>query len=275
MKHCVKCKTKDTDDSKYCKNCGDKLIHEKDLEAKKPSEHYEEAIHKKSSKAWIWFLIIGILSVAVVAMATIQIPYIEKVTYTENVPVNKVEKYSDTEPYTDNVCNSVDIKYTTKWGQSESSCLQQKCAQNTQDCVETNWLGNCVRYQDRCIRYECEQYRIYCKLDVKNIDDTAGAFSLKGYVIDANNQKIYVQDVSIYVQAQDTVTAIWTYVYNSPAIINNCIYDSLKVSQRTKCENVIKTRTVSKERTVVGSEKVERQKEEVKYRTIMESLGWM
>ncbi len=233
----------------------------------------DETKKKTDSKAWLWILVIGVL--VVIGAATIKFPYTGMVTYTDTVPINKVETYQDTEAYTDKECNQVSIKKNIDWGATKRPCLQQECAEHYQVCVDKNFWGNCVRYEDRCRSYRCVKTRLDCSLNIKNIDDEGGTFKFEGYVINTDNgDESYIKDVSVYVRAQDTGTGYWSYVYIYPSSYN-CRYKDFENAKKTVCENVIKYRTVTKERTVVGEEEVQKQREEVKYHTLFEALGWV
>ena len=276
MKYCIKCKTKNSDDSKHCKDCGEKLLsEEEDKKALVEHKTTSKQERKKGLKLWIWILVIGILGTIVLGAATIKFPYTGMVTVSEKVPINKIEKYPDTELYPDKDCNQVYIKFNTDWGNIENPCLQQECAEHYQVCIEKNFWGNCIKYEDRCSSYKCVKNRVDCRLNIKNIDDEGGSFRFKGYVVNLdNNEQTFVQDVTVYVRAQDIGVAYWSYIYNYPSRYS-CTWQDMITPTKTVCENVVKQRTVTKERTVVGEEERQVQKEVVKYRTLFETWGWV
>lgn len=169
---------------------------------------------------------------------SLKAPYTGYATYSE--PVNKVEKYEDTESYIDKDCGQAAIEYTTEWGDTELSCLEKECDHYYQDCVERNSSGNCVKYTEQCGSYNCVEKRMKCKLNIKNIDDEGGIFTFKVYVINDNDDETFVKDIEIYVKPRTIGTASWTFT-DSSLYTYRCAYDTFHPPEKTVCEKLKKS----------------------------------
>lgn len=233
----------------------------------------ENIKRKSGSKIWLWVLIIGIVSLLVLGAATIKFPYTGMVTYTEKVPINKVEKYEDTEPYSTTECNEVNMLYDAEYVGIRDDCIQQECDQNEQYCVDKNFWGNCIQYSERCIHYKCVKYRKTCGLKIENKEREGHSFSLllQKYNHD-NNEKTLVRRDSLYVAGLNDNTVYWDFTYLSTESVG-CVYELSETPRMTQCKDVIRSKTVTKERTVVGYEEVQKQKEVIEYHTLFEALG--
>lgn len=221
---------------------------------------------------WLVVIIISLVGVFVVAGMTIKVPYTGMVTYTDTVPINKVEKYKDTEPYTATECKEVNMLYDAQ-ASEKSDCIQQECDRHEQYCVDTNFWGNCVQYAERCVQYKCVKYRKTCTLTVENKERESYTFKLNlaKYNYDTKEKGIVKTD-SLYVRGLSKNSISWDFTYLSTDSMG-CSYQFTETPTMTQCRDVIKQKEVTKERTVVGEEQVEKQKEVLKYHTLFEKWG--
>lgn len=229
-------------------------------------------VGKLSSIIIVVSIVVIVGAVAILAGNTIQVPYTGMVTTWEDVPVTRTESFKDREPYTDQECHMQEIKYTESWGDIEHRCLQEECAEHYQVCVEKNFWGNCIQFEDRCSGNQCVKVSLTCALDIRNIDDEGGTFELKGYVVGDNGEEQLVDTVQVYVRAMSTGTATWSYTYYPPQLFN-CRARDIDAPSKQVCESVIKYREVDKERQVVSTEKVQKLTEQVKYHSLFEHWG--
>ena len=224
--------------------------------------------------ALTFLFLIFIIITFIIAGNTIQVPYTAMIVSVDKVPVTKPQTEIVTELYPDEDCNDVAIKFTSNLGGIQKTCLQNECSSYTQVCVEYNFWGNCIEYEQRCQAYECIKYRLNCNLYIKNIDDTGGYFGFNGYVIDDNGNKQGGEDVTVYVQPQDTGVGYWSHIYSAPSSYS-CGYGTITPPKKRVCENVIKERKVPKETNIIVMEDVERQQETVKYHSLFQNWGWV
>lgn len=229
-------------------------------------------VAKFSRGLFIGFITLAVVAGLFLAGNYIKVPYTGMVTYYEDVPKTKTQTFKDREPYTDKECHMEDVRYSSSWKDSTSSCLQEECAEKHQVCVETNFWGNCLQFEDRCARNQCIKGSLTCALDIKNLDTEGGTFTVKGYVIDENREELFVEDVKVYVAAMSTGTAEWTYIFYPPQRFG-CSVKDIDLPSKQVCDNVIKYRDVEKQQQVVVTEKVKKETEQVKYHSLFEHWG--
>jgi len=199
------------------------------------------------------FIVIGSMIGVLVLLgllSLIQVPYTGYVTYT------------DREPYTNQECNNISLKSIIEWGNSPSVCLNQICDSQESLCAEKNFWGNCIRYYDSCRHYACTKYKITCNLNIENIDDTAGTWSISGYKYDYNLKKTgdFVKDVSVFIQPTKVGIATWDYIYDAGENVG-CSYTIKYGPIKSVCRDLIDYRDVEKTKT------------EVKYCSALKKLG--
>lgn len=206
-------------------------------EAKKALEKdASDLVHKKSKRP----LLISLISVAVliIILTILFIP----------VSYSRTEYYQEKEPYTRDDCNNENLRYLIEGLTQTESCLNQICDSHTQVCVEKNFWGNCIEYQDQCTHYACTRYRKNCKLTIENIDDTAGTWKVDGYSIIDSSQNL-VNTLSIYVQPTKTSSGSWSFDYDAGHSAY-CTYKNIRPAQKQTCDKVIDYRYVQKSRQV-------------------------
>lgn len=258
----------------------------------------ELEIPKKNSLGWLWILLV-VCIVVILVVFLVPLPYNVTVKYKETVPtketqayydyestpVTRTETYTDTEPYSEKVCDDVNLKYNVKW-ESESVCLRYDCLNPYQECVQKNLWGNCVQFAQRCSNQVCAQTQLHCRLRITNLDNTEGTFKVRGAAYDyASQENEFVKEVSVYIQGGDYGVATWTYNFDYPDSYS-CNYIQFDTGTKKDCNTVIKNRQVSKTRTVqaveqkrvqkykdvIVNKQVDKQRVETRYRTI---YGWL
>ncbi len=132
------------------------------------------------------------------------------------VPYEAQESYQDKEPYSDEVCNNVELVYKKETG----SCKQ----------YADNFFAG-----DEPSKYDCT---------VTNLDNKAGTFSMEiGFYIDGQEN---VETISKYIYPQSSET----FYAEKMARIQSCTCSLTKVPQKQECETVTKYRPVTKYRTI-------------------------
>ena len=132
------------------------------------------------------------------------------------VPYEDQEAYTEQEPYSDEVCNNIDLVYKRETG----SCRQ--------------YVDNLFA-SDEPAKYDCT---------ISNFDDTAGTFSMEiGFNIDGQ-RIVETQSKYIYPQSSETFYA------QKMAEIESCTCSVTNVPQKQECEIVTKYNIVTKYRTI-------------------------
>jgi predicted nucleic acid-binding Zn ribbon protein len=267
-KHCKKCGKDYSGEQKFCHDCGKKL-RLKDKE-------------KKSNKKikWIIGIIISLLLLASIFIFAIPVPYYATEIYAEKEPYATTEQYTDkeayqtteyyqdTEQYTYTECESVEMTKNVKRGTTESSCIDTECDSYNSVCIEWNWLHtSCLEYSPVCQSTSCSEYRMYCSLIIKNLDDIGGVFKFDGHYYTKDKQYHFVKSFSNYLQPDDEKTFSWTYDVDAENRYA-CTYKNLITPKKTECENVIKSRTVDKSRPVTEYRDVKKSREVTRYKDV-------
>jgi len=158
------------------------------------------------------------------------------------------EKYTESEPFTEEDCDNVRLGYNINWASAPYDCLNYECAQTKQVCIDKNWLGNCIEYKDECVREECTKKRINCAVKIANADTKGGVWSLNGYVIDENDNEIFVESKETYIQPADSRTLSWSYTASANDYYR-CTYKNLQIPTKEECNTKIVYKDVTKTRT--------------------------
>jgi len=221
-------------------------------------------------------IIVGILlvlSVLYLVSAFVQIPYTGYAVYTEKEPYTETETYLDTEPYTDQDCSEADLKSVIELDDTDSVCINEICDSNTQVCVDTNWYGGCIKYQDQCTHKACTKYKLMCKVSVQNIDDNYGVWVISGYEYFYNTRQRgdLIKDIQVPVQPTKTGMASWEYTFDAGESVG-CSYDVKTTPTKSVCRDIIKTKNVEKTREVTKYKDVEKQRAETKYCSVWEKI---
>lgn len=190
---------------------------------------------KKNKKKAIWAVIILIvIIVSSILLIIIQVPYTANVIYTEK------------EPYTDKDCQDINLKSVVEFGNTNNVCLNEICDSHESRCAEKNFWGNCIRYYDVCTHYACTKYKYQCNLNIENIDDVAGTWSVSAYSLNRDNgQSTFVDTVSVFIQPQRTGIATWEFVADAGENVI-CQYQGIRDPTKTDCENIISYKNVEK-----------------------------
>ena len=194
-------------------------------------------------------------------------PYTKTEYSTQQVPYETTEDYPDTEQYTVEECDDIALTKNVKWGTEHKSCIDEECTSYNQVCIETNWLGNCLEYEDVCQSTTCTRYRIYCSLTIKNLDDQAGVFGFDGYYVTKDGEEHFSEAFSRFLQPDDEKSFTWRYVVDLEDR-GQCTYKNLMTPTKKDCDIVIKTRNVVKTRPVTGYKEKRVSKQVIKYNEI-------
>lgn len=179
-------------------------------------------------------------------------PTCKQVSYETQEEYLKTEYYTETVPYTDTECKEVSINHNDDWLPTGTECLQQKCAEYKDVCVEKNFWGNCVEWKQECIREECAKTQYTCNYQIRNIDDTSGYWEAKGYILDENNNEVFVKTVGVTVRPMDTGVISYPYVDSLQTFSRCQIKWSKSTPTKQVCKDVIKTEEVEKTRQVTA-----------------------
>lgn len=134
-------------------------------------------------------------------------------TVMEDVPYTEKEgRYVD-KPYTYNDCYDKQLIFDTEWQGGTRECINNLCINHEQYCVKKNFWGNCVEFRERCIRYQCQLYKRYCKLKVENKDDVGGFFTIIGQQGTSSNRGKNIQEIKNWIKARDDVMFTWSFTY--------------------------------------------------------------
>ena len=157
------------------------------------------------------------------------------------------------------------ITKNIKWGQTQSSCVDTDCTSYNQVCVKTNWLGNCLEYQDVCQSVTCTRYTLTCNVIIKNLDNAGGTFSFDGYYVTKDGKDHFVKQLSQYLQPGDEESCTWIYTLDK-SDFGNCKYANFITPKKKECENIIKSRTITKTRPVTRYRDVQQSRTVTKYK---------
>lgn len=169
------------------------------------------------------------------------------------VPYQGTEYYTESEPYTTQDCQNVNMIYKINYGTGSSSCLQNECATYDQVCAEWNWLHtSCNRYVDgSCSSYKCTKYNQHCVLTINNQERSTLSLQIEldKWSFDTKSSTT-IQGENFYnVAPLDSRTLTWDYSY-LPTEATNCYYQVLNTPQMPSCKDVILYHDVQKSRTV-------------------------
>jgi len=260
-KKCKKCGKSVDGIAKFCHYCGEEI--------EKIEKFVKKEVKQFGSKNILIFSIIGIIVVLGIVVFAVPLPYTATEAYTVKEPYQSTEYYSDTEQYTDKECEDISLTKNIKWGTTQTSCLDTECNSYRSVCVETNWLGNCIEYQDVCQSTSCTRYKIYCNVVVKNLDNQGGTFSFDGYNVTKDEDEHYVKALSQYLQPGDETAFGWEYNVDVEDW-GNCRYSNFITPKKTECENVVRSRTVQKSRPTTKYSDVEKTRTVTRYATLFQ-----
>jgi len=131
-----------------------------------------------------------------------------------------------------------------------------------------------MHYETLCERSECLKYQLNCKLEIRNEDNADGVFRFKGYVINNNNAKNFVQNVTVNVSERGLGTGSWSFNH-SPGNTFSCWSTDMLVSNKTVCDQLTRYRTVTKQRNKTLIQEVEKHTSIELKRTLFQALGWV
>jgi len=181
-------------------------------------------------------IVFGVLIVLVVLGSTIPIPYVGMAIYTEN------------QPYTDTECNEVQLKYVTVGFYENQECTANNlCRSWSEVCVQKNWYGGCVQYQQSCDYWACSAERTVCRLTIRNIDDTGGNWYFE---LDAGSHS---ETQYLWIDPTMENTVYWySEILPVEQSLPSCEYYITDYPTKTVCQQVIKEREVEKQKEVMN-----------------------
>lgn len=146
-----------------------------------------------------------------------QLEELAKVTCKEiQVPYDAQESYTEQEPYSDEVCENVNLIYKKE-------------------------NGNCVQYSDK---FFADDKPASYSCTITNLDTHGGVFSVEmGFVIDGQNL-VETQNKYIYPQSYEIFYA------QKMAYVDNCICYITSIPTKQECETITRYRPVTMYRTV-------------------------
>ena len=201
---------------------------------------------KINKKRILWILLFIVL--IVVILVIIQIPYTGLVTY------------ADREPYSDKDCTQQTLKSVSTSFSSNINCIERNiCTHYSQYCIDKNWLGNCIEYSQSCDNWGCSKSETSCTLTLKNIDDTAGSWTIELLV---QNSKGGIHPNQQTDTIQPTLEKTFTFSYPNDYIGEStwCNWNYINQPTKSVCENVLKYRDI------------EKTKEEIRYCSALKKL---
>lgn len=161
------------------------------------------------------------------------------------------EFYNVQEPYIENVCEDSKLKSINEWGETNTECLNEICDSTRSVCVDTNWLGNCIEYQDRCTHYACTRYLKKCNYKISNIDNVYGVWKVQVYSRNGEtNERKFIDSMSIGVQPTRTGVVKWQFSYDAGEDIR-CSYGEITNPTKTDCDEKTRYETVQHERQII------------------------
>lgn len=138
-------------------------------------------------------------------------------------------------------CESKRLLYGINWISEPYDCIKQICANHEQYCVEKNFWGNCVRWKERCIKYECTLYKRTCNYEIENKDDVRGTFVIEGWKGTNTQKKELVKTIKIWVSARSKVRIQWKFTYTDP-YESYCHYKPKDIPFKKECKTKVGTK---------------------------------
>jgi len=168
------------------------------------------------------------------------------------VPYEDIETYTESMPFTDEECENTPLKYLVEWENGQTTCINEICDQHESVCVDKNFWGNCVQFEERCTHNACTKYSRECVVNVNNIDNEGGSWAIDGYSWnnELNQKGDFIGKFDAWVNPTRSNTVRWSFTYNAGES-RSCWYQVAEVPTKTVCDNVINYRDVEKTRTVV------------------------
>lgn len=171
----------------------------------------------------------------------------QKICRDIQVPYDYLEQYSETVPYTDRVCESKNLPYST------DGFVQMP----KNECTATG-CKDPILFGMICTNNFCTDRTVSCSLGVKNLDsEESGVFGTTFWFSQVgtdNTIKMEYVSESIYPQTQKTVTA--TTKIQSSGVDGDankditCSGQITTIPTKQVCRDVIKYKEVTKTRTV-------------------------
>lgn len=177
----------------------------------------------------------------------------------QNVPYEgqeeylKTEYYSETVPYTEQVCENKELVYSL---------------------TDFKNVGNCIQYQERCIDYLlgiCTEKEKFCvkkevssSLNIKNLDNERGKWIVQfSYSLDGVDQDQQTLSLPLFPEEKRLTGVLWT-IQGEENNKKDDRYGYKIVSEPTKqvCRDVTKYKEVERSREVTAYRPVTKYREE-------------
>jgi len=159
-------------------------------------------------------------------------------------PYDYVEEYQESEPYTDQECESKTLVYSI----TNFVFISSTCNNQLEEC--TNYfLGICT---DKIVY--CTDRTLVCSVDINNLDDERGSWTIKFNFYKQSDNSVGATDSPstwLYPHTTETITGTGRIttkeLYDTPY---SCSYSAVNEPTKQVCRDVIKYHDVTKTRTV-------------------------
>jgi hypothetical protein len=185
------------------------------------------------------------------------IPAKETVCRDTQVPYDYLEEYTDTVPYTKQVCETKDLIYrSTASGNQDGLQRDVKCIDSHQECKESHktWLTG----KEVCDRYEtvCDTYRETTSFSITNLDTEKGQWGFEWQSHCRTNQPLCTSTTSevqrvgwLYLDPTETKSDTHSIEYDAKG--QKVLYIQFThIPTKQVCRDVIDYKEVTKTRTV-------------------------
>lgn len=210
---------------------------------------------KKSNKRFNWVLIGIIVLVLLVTVPTKSITcYRDKIISVQEPRIIEDCNWEDVlNPIKD--CNWEDIPYPgTEFETSDldyksipyiyptSVCIEKDiCEEWSQICVEKNFWGNCIEWEDECNYWGCSKERKTCKYYIKNLDDYYGTWKIESTIKNKDTgTSEYLGQKSASLYEMDETTLRWDFITSRLDDTYSCEYKITKIPIAIESKDVIK-----------------------------------
>jgi len=208
-------------------------------------------------------IVIAVLAISVfyVAGNTVKVPYTAMVTEIVKEPTVEKQCGDVQKPYSEEVCKDVTLGYNTLF----TLCKNRECSKFEDVCDSYSFVGICLSTHKACTSWSPAEV----KFKVNNLDNKysglfKGLFGVK--LIDNNTAEKEFEGV-----IQPGSSMEWSYSID--AEMQGCSGFVTDAPTKPECHYEIKYRTEQECKDVTVIKDVEKQKEEIKYRTLFQEWG--
>jgi len=247
--NCPKCKGINTDDAKFCGECGQKIPHKSETVKNDSTE--QEYVQSKKSK---WISILTII-IGISLMAGLLIPY-KIVTSSESVPYEATEEYSVREPYSSTETYYEEVPY------QEEECEWINPSYN-RDISYGPWESGYKTLYCSITNFESEPVRFTYTI----VADYDEGFS-------AEDAEFKYGPRGVTVGPSETKKLEKTFYLNGKAYYYNCYVSAEDIQE---CNTVTKFKNIAKERIITEYHDIVKTRKVTKMRTdkVYTQVNWL